>query len=87
MIAGQHASSYQTCKGTTAIMRKILRQVADAVPGASSCGPLCPGAAAPASVLHRQQHAVQGTTALQSETPAHEGGGPATAGYQMGFAH
>lgn len=48
--------------------------------------PKMSGAAAPAPVLRRQQPAVQGVAPLQPETPAHEGGGPAAAGYQTGFA-
>nr|XP_051211157.1 uncharacterized protein LOC127328605 [Lolium perenne] len=46
----------------------------------------CPGAAAPRALLRRRQPAVRGVAPLQPETPAHEGGGPAAAGYQTGFA-
>jgi hypothetical protein len=40
----------------------------------------------PAPLPRRELHAVQGAAPLRPKTPAHEGGGPAAAGYHTGFA-
>jgi hypothetical protein len=55
-------------------------------PPRPSTQPKKSGAAAPAPLLRRQLHTVQGAAPLQPKTPTRGGGVPAAAGYHAGFA-